>query len=249
MVHQYDKTKRFTKLNWSWEILRKNPDYIRDWRINAVNDNFGAAEPTPDSEKWGLLYFEDPAFDSTVATPFWLPEICPFVLNLTIQKAQNSSGLFDLEVDRLKCKVFVRNRGEDVQHVLFSDGHKTLQLCCQGDDIRQGRVNITVHIEGLHYLRQNQVMLKRLNGLLQHKSLLDHHFEPSKHSRRYTEILRMLSLKKSGIPQRKIAEILFSRKRIEIEWNDPGGYLRDPVRRALRRGEQLLLGKYLDLLK
>ncbi|MGT2466519.1 DNA -binding domain-containing protein [Mesorhizobium atlanticum] len=45
-----------------------------------------------------------------------------------------------------------------------------------------------------------------------------------------------------------IATALFGHARVQADWNDPGDHLRDRIRRAVRRGQQLMNGEYRRLL-
>lgn len=52
----------------------------------------------------------------------------------------------------------------------------------------------------------------------------------------------------AGAPYREIAVALFGEARVEADWADPRDHLRDQVRRAVRRGRQLMQGGYRTLL-
>jgi len=65
----------------AWEFLRKNPDYISDWRhfgtMPAIKNDtrpFNIYEQHPSdqsAEKWGLFAFQAPMASPESATPFW----------------------------------------------------------------------------------------------------------------------------------------------------------------------------------
>ena len=61
-------------------------------------------------------------------------------------------------------------------------------------------------------------------------------------------VLRALDGHLAGLKQRDIAECLFGRSRVQKEWRDPGGYVRDRVRRAIRRGRAVMVSEYRHLL-
>jgi hypothetical protein len=51
------------------------------------------------------------------------------------------------------------------------------------------------------------------------------------------------------MPQREIAAMMFSKARVEREWNDPRVKLRDQVRRAIGYGQDLMNGGYRQFLR
>jgi hypothetical protein len=62
-------------------------------------------------------------------------------------------------------------------------------------------------------------------------------------------ILQALDGSLAGKSQREIAEVLVGPERAEADWRHPGQHLRDRVRRAVRRGQTLMNGGYLTLLR
>ena len=59
----------------------------------------------------------------------------------------------------------------------------------------------------------------------------------------------MLDGSLAGASHRNIAIALFGPERVEADWNDPGENLRDRVRRAVKRGRDLMNGGYLKFLR
>ena len=72
---------------------------------------------------------------------------------------------------------------------------------------------------------------------------------PDNRSQRLDFVLHALDGKLAGCTNREIAISLFGRQRVEAAWTDPGEYLQDQVRRAIRRGRYLMGGGYRSLLK
>src|SRR4029434_3636488 len=68
-------------------------------------------------------------------------------------------------------------------------------------------------------------------------------------SRRLLTVLTALDGYLAGLAQREIAEKLFGPSRVRRDWRDPGGHLRDQVRRAIGRGRTLMSGGYLAFLR
>lgn len=68
-------------------------------------------------------------------------------------------------------------------------------------------------------------------------------------SPRLALVLRALDGYLAGASQQQIAMSLFGERRVEREWRDPGGYIRDRVRRAVARGRHIMTSGYLELLR
>jgi hypothetical protein len=65
----------------------------------------------------------------------------------------------------------------------------------------------------------------------------------------YVRYLRAFDLARAGTPQRAIAEALFSPAIVARHWTDPSNRLKRQLRYAVRQGEALVHGGYLNLLR
>ena len=137
---------------------------------------------------------------------------------------------------------------DDVQHVLFRDGARSLQLSIEGADVTLAvRLMTNVLVDPAH-LAARQRALACLNHL-QIAGHLSAKFYPSEpRERRLNLVLRALDGSLVGMPHRAIAIALFGRGRVADDWTDPGNHLRDQVRRAVARGTALMNGGYRQLL-
>lgn len=57
----YDVTVRLTKRQWAWELLRRNPAFVRDWHApvkSFANVSGAGISPVPRGElrRWGVLF-------------------------------------------------------------------------------------------------------------------------------------------------------------------------------------------------
>lgn len=72
---------------------------------------------------------------------------------------------------------------------------------------------------------------------------------PTTLSDRLCTVLRCLDGRGAGASYRDIAVSLFGHDRVRSDWNAPGDYLKNRVRRACERGELLMKGRYRDFLR
>jgi hypothetical protein len=70
--------------------------------------------------------------------------------------------------------------------------------------------------------------------------LLPRHFPAEPRGRRLRFVLQALDGHLVGASHRDIAVALFGPARVSVDWGDPGGHLRDRVRRAIARGRALM---------
>jgi hypothetical protein len=99
--------------------------------------------------------------------------------------------------------------------------------------------------------RHNSVQLQLLgcfHAFCKDGTLPPAHFPPDKRGRRHIFVCEALDGRLAGLNDREIAVRLFGRERVVSDWSDPGNYLRDRTRRAVRRGLDLMQGGYLNFL-
>src|SRR6266540_2595224 len=72
--------------DWAWEFLRRNPDYLADWRaavprrLSPITLHDGTPllrlrRRYPKAENWGLYAFADPFSTARSSPVFWLPKM------------------------------------------------------------------------------------------------------------------------------------------------------------------------------
>lgn len=178
------------------------------------------------------------------ADVFWHPHQHSRVLAVSADRVVGASGEGMLDIHALSCRVSVLLVGGGLQHVLFVDSHRCLQLTVSGGDIFEA-VQLTSSIlwpdvETRHRLQAIAV----LNALKQTGRLLPRFFTAEPRSTRLGRVLRALDGSLAGSSHREIGKVLFGPARIDRDWADPGDHLRDMVRRAVRRGRSLMNGGY-----
>lgn len=129
------------------------------------------------------------------------------------------------------------------QHLLFSEAGHALQLDIQGTSLSEPVRLLTDAVLPAAHLRARLVALEALATIMGRGRFPDHPMmEP--HGRRLRVVLQALDGWLAGAPYREIAVALFGEARVEADWRDPRDHLRDHVRRAVRRGRELMRGGY-----
>ena len=133
------------------------------------------------------------------------------------------------------------------QHLLFSESGCALQLDIRGTSLSEPVRLLTDAVLPAAHLRARLVALEGLANIIGRGRFPDHRMiEPR--GRRLRVVLQALDGWLAGAPYREIAVALFGEARVEADWRDPRDHLRDQVRRAVRRGRELMRGGYRKLL-
>ena len=125
-------------------------------------------------------------------------------------------------------------------------GH-ALQLSVTGSNLLQPVRLLTDAALPPQHIRARLLALECLTGISGHGRFPNRlRVEPRGH--RLRQVLQALDGWLAGAPYREIAVALFGEARVEADWADPRDHLRDQVRRAVRRGRELMQGGYRTLL-
>jgi hypothetical protein len=249
----YEYTRDLPRRGWAWEFLRRNPDYRREWvppldkaTIETTRPNFtvltlrAGDKPFADG---GCFFADSLRRDATV---FWDPGQCPHVLRTAAVSA--AAGIHLPHLAETPCRGTLLLTDDRDQHVLFQQAGRCLQLVASGASLR-GRVRLlTEAVVDSKTLVAHLTALACLNDLRTHGRLLARHLPPERRGRRLGLVLQALDGWQAGASHRQIAAALFGQPRVDADWADPGNYLRDRVRRALRRGRALTNGGYTQFL-
>ncbi|MEP2758696.1 MULTISPECIES: DUF2285 domain-containing protein [Alphaproteobacteria] len=256
-TEQYEWLQALSAHGLAWEFLRRN----RAYRSAAANlgvtwppdgsppdETWSAGDQMSEAREWGLLLFETPDRDAREANIFWMPEFCPSVLPVVAsQNVGHVSGRF-LNLSRLRCRN-VLIPGEDIQHLLCADQGRFLQLSVTGECLTRPVQVLANVLPMTPYSETRWRGFRRLNDLVCTETLRTKFYPPDLGARRLSRVLQALDGYLAGASQREVAVALFGAERVEADWRDPRNHLCDQVRRAIRRGRDLMNGGYLKLLR
>lgn len=244
--------------DWAWEFLRRNADYIADWRSSlpqhlpciTLSDGtrlLRLRRRFPRAEKWGLYAFADPGLCAHKAAAFWHANALKRVVRLNARKPgegeeANVRRLADFNADR--------------QAVIGSDGVPLVMM-------KRNGVRVPLEIHGLSVLTASFTPVFELHDL----SDLSAQTELLKRLQRFTDTdfraiqkppfasderlhhaLIALDESLKGKTYRQIAIAIFGEKKVAEEWHGHSQFLRDRTRRLVAKGTELMKGRYLDLL-
>ena len=175
---------------------------------------------------------------------YWHVDTCRAVLRLQAGAVHDGAG-FSLR--RLRRPVTVLQHVDGLQHVLIAAGTGHLQLAISGADVLRP---VQLTLDAVHdrsCFPAVLATLERLNRLTADLPDARPRAIPAV-AKRMVSVLRVLDARRAGATYRDIATVLFGHARVRAEWADPQGYLRDHLRRAARRSNQLVDGGYRRLL-
>lgn len=204
--------------------------------------------PRPRSTAGGCTFCSAPGGNAAAAAVVWSPALRSDVLNLSAAPAGSRRGVGLFRLSQLRCPVVVLRTSDNVQHVLIHDRGRSLQLVVSGADVLEPvSFQMDPLFEPARVASQLRA-LKCLNDLRATGRLPSQLFPVEPRGGRLRLVLQALDGRLNGASHREIAEALLGRARVDADWSDPRGHLRDHVRRAVSRGYALMNGGYRQFL-
>lgn len=176
-----------------------------------------------------------------------MPEVAD-VLSVDVATRGTIAGGAVFDLSRLRVPFTMLVLG-NVTHIVMSKSGRAVHLCVAGDLPSPTLCLMAPALVAPERLARHHLFLSRLNEVCHHGVFRPSLFPPDNRSQRLRSVLTALDGRLAGQTNREIAITLFGEKRVNADWNDPGGWLRDRVRRAICRGNFLMNGGYRQLLK
>lgn len=252
----YASAERLSRPQWAWEYLRRNAEFRADWRTAQLEYGLSGYDPpvttivsqhdVPLLSRWGLLYCTTPNDDARMSFAFWEPDVCPGALRLKAFPLTAKIDAAPFVFDDLKCPSMLLEMPNGLQHLVFMDEGRRLQLTIEGADVM---LPVRLLTDGAAQKKLATLQLRALqsfNDLRLSGRLYDSHIECSRTQERLRLILRILDARLSGATHNEIAQKIFTEASFEVGCS--GEQLRDRVRRAIYRGVALMRKGYRDLL-
>ena len=228
---------------FAWEWLRRDPGYRAAFE-GAVP---GGAKCGADERaaRWGLHAFLPPEPTVPDARPMWTAAVDPFVLRI---EATPPTGCEAFDLGRLARVSTLITGGKGDEHLLLSDGFRTIRLDVVCGSLRQGPADLCFRVEGLACAERAVLALRRFLAVWQTGA-----FSRSLHRRetraaRWTLLLRAGDALTVGATQREIAAVLLSRDARGPRWRVESASLRSRVQRLVRSANAMQAGAGLALL-
>lgn len=226
---------------WSWEFLRRSPDYLQAYAKFCRSRAFSHSE----AAAWGLRYFEDPTLDAASANVFWKMQVSPDVLPIQAVPAGKFGSSPPLAFDSFDCRVTIHTSENDIRSdVLFAKNGCFLQLAVFGDTPLRDAMLLTPVLTEHSRSGRHRNAMRRLDDLARTGTMRPALYRQESRVRRLKHVLRALDGSLAKQSYRQIAVTMFGADRVEREWSDPRDNLRDQVRRAVRCGKDFMEGGY-----
>jgi hypothetical protein len=254
-LDDYAYTKGLDGPGWAWEFLRRNKKFLCDCRISKAGTGqpiehvSGAILLRPRrrflrAESWGLLAFPNPCKTSFNTPVFWLPNLLKHHAKGTAAHANdNYDETLCLEDFACQRMVLISNHAE---HLIVRSAQESARLSLTGQSILFGNRKCVFHIEGLSKVANVVETLRTLSKLRDQTAVpASSQSQFELHLRNY---LLALDGHLMGRSYRDIAEAIYGSDRVKSIWTNETRFLKETVRRAVRRGIQYMEVDYRTLL-
>lgn len=188
--------------------------------------------------------FADPNEPASTANFFWSPNALPLTLSGTAARAPNS----DLCLALIPSIRHLMIDAKGTQHLKFRSNRRTLSVVLDGASVAIAPARVVFHIEGLQNLE------RACDGFAALTEILQHNIERSDDGRwtatnlALRDALIALDGHRVHATYRDIATVIFGAEQTGEAWRSASTALKDRVRRALKRGLELVAGRYREFL-
>jgi hypothetical protein len=207
----------------AWEWLRRRADYAAGHDVAA--------------RRFGLHRWEMPDRDARVARPLWRADVDPFVLTTTARSCPDGCSNFEPMRFGEPATVIDDDPGE---RWLFGSAARGLRLDVRAGTLRDGPVELTVHLSRLH--APSLIALGRLVVLARDGGWRLGHFAAERRARRWALVLRVHDALEAGARQRDIADCLFGISGI-ARWRIEAAPLRRRTQRLVEAARRAAAAK------
>jgi len=246
----YAPLLRAERAVFAWEWLRRNPAYRAAAALAGGPAGDCAERPRcvpalaaqPEAGAWGLHVFEDPGMSALSARPLWRAEAYPFVLRASA--SSEGEGRDRLDLARIAMSTLVARSAAGLEHVLISDGLRSIRLDIVRGSLLAGPARLTYELAGLVAAERPLRVLQRL--LAVHRVGC---FSATLHRRearaaRWVLLLRTHDAIEAGASQRLVAAHLLSQAASAVDWRYRTPSLRSQAQRLVRGARLLAAGGY-----
>ncbi|PHR54826.1 MAG: hypothetical protein COA43_16140 [Robiginitomaculum sp.] len=248
---------------WSWEYLRRNENYLRDWRclrhqrpdcIALITGGILYRENGKCrlAEKWGLLFMADPTLDAVHANVFWKPRYLPSSIPISlspiiegVERKYDESKLLlcDLKTRRVLFETIDRTR-----HIRLCGERFWIQLFCKDNKLVGENGYVSIHMLGDNGSLRTMDSATQLLSLYRNAGGKIGCIGRVKNPTKHIESIIALDIHAKGGSFRDIAVAFEGVNYVRDNWFSTGCRLKDRAKTCLRRGQEYVDGKYLELL-
>jgi len=200
-------------------------------------------------EELGLRLPIDPSLPATEADIFWRQQAYSETLSAHVKGRQiDSERPFTIRDIAGSKRLLIGPSG--TQHLVLKATGMHIQVDCSGNGLLFGDIDLTFQLPAFEAWRSRLNALD-LVGRMAREPATGTQFNAiiGRSSGRLADILFAYDAYRNGFSYRETSVALFGARRTEIDWTGGGNYLKDRIRRLVRRGLFLVKGGYLNLLK
>ena len=237
------------RAGFAWEWLRRDQSYCA-----AAARALGSAEPlvpAPSERddaaaaKWGLHAFEWPDRGAVAARPLWRRAVFPFVLEA--DAVQEGAPADQLNLERLAGFVTLAVGRKGTEHLLLSDGMRSIRIDLLSGTLRFGPALLRYHLAGIR-IAEPLLVLRQLLALCRSGRFSAMLHPREQRAVRWVLLLRTYDALVAGASQRDIAEQLLGLEPTE-RWRLQASSVRSRAQRLVREARRMAGGGYLSLLQ
>lgn len=152
----------------------------------------------------------------------------------------------DLVLPDLRCVSHVVIGPGNLEHLLFRTSDRSLTIRLTGHRASQAPVRLTFLVPGLSRAREAAAILSSLPNLI---TVKPRWLKQTRDQELMRHAFIALDGRSVGASHRETAEVIFGVKRVREEWSGRGGWLKERMRRALAKGQEVRDGGYRRLLE
>jgi len=231
----------------AWEWLRRRADYRLAAGHLYPRPGIAAQPADRGAERWGLHGFEPSDLPAPCARPLWRAEFHPYVLEVAAAPGTCGDDSFDLVRFAGQAKLALSPQG--AEHLLLTDGLRTIRLDVIEGSLRSGPVQLHYRISGMDAAQAPLLTLRRLLAFGRHGRFLNALHPPEARARRVILLLRAHDALATGATQRQIAEVLLDATASRTSWRSESPSLRSQAQRLIRGAREMLSGGFWQLLR
>ncbi|MGX9431160.1 MULTISPECIES: DUF2285 domain-containing protein [Bradyrhizobium] len=248
----------FDASDWAWEFLRRNPDYIGEWRsavprhLPCITLKDGTQvlrlpRRFPRAEKWGLSAFADPGLDAPKVPVFWHAHALKRIVRLDARKPRSDADAARFSLAGFKVERRAVINVDGIPLVLIKGNGAYVAVEIHGLSVLTASFAPVFELHDLADLAAQTELLKRLQRFTE-ADVRTVPRQAGSGDERLHHALIALDESLNGKTYRQIAITIFGEKKVAEEWLGPSQFLKDRTRRLVAKGTELMKGGYRDLL-
>jgi len=205
-----------------------------------------SAPPLPPPIAGDSAPFVDPALIAPEAPICWsAPDGGTAVLN-ALAKRPPPGMLADLVLSDHPCIRHVVIGPGDVEHLLVRTSERSLTFCLTGHRASRAPVSLTYLVPARSGVKEAAALLASLPDLM---TMRPRWIKRSREQVLIRDAFVAFDGRAAGASHREVAEVIVGIERVREEWSARGGWLKERMRRALAKGEDLCDGGHWKLVE